>query len=149
MSPSFQQFDSSSNRRSSAAERRAGSAGFRDDDDLPPTPPKAKPAFAFRAELDLAELDGRGRPGPTWGGRAVEISRSHLVVRSRRMCYEGREVLIAVHLIDDKPTALFGVVSKSDYDGDGLYRTVFNLQRLPENDAVAAWCNTLQPRHRE
>ncbi|GEM_PF-6207003 len=148
MSPSFQQFDSSSARRSSASDRRAG-GGMRDDDDMPLTPPKAKPAFAFRAELDMAELDGRGRPGPTWSGRAVEISRSHLVVRSRRMCYEGREVLIAVHLIDDKPTSLFGVVSKSDYDGDGLYRTVFSLQRLPENDAVAAWTNTLQPKHRD
>lgn len=143
MSPPFPHSDAASARRGHAA------GSQRDDDDFPPPPPKAKAAFAFRAELDLAELDGRGRPGPTWGGRAVEISRSHLTVRSRRMCYEGREVLIAVHLIDDKPTALFGLVAKSDYDGDGLYRTVFNLQRLPENDAVAAWVNTLQPRHRE
>ena len=62
------------------------------------------------------------------------------------MCYEGRELLVAVHLIDDRPTPLFGKVSKSDYDGDGMYRTQINLQTLPESDAVKAWYATRNPR---
>jgi hypothetical protein len=130
--------ETSSSRRSSA------------DDDAPaPAPAKPKNTFTFRAELDLAELDERGRPGATWNGKALEISRAHLVFRSRRMCYEGRELLVAVHLIDDRPTPLSGTVTKSEYDGDGLYRTHLNLQRLPDTDAVSLWTANLLPRGRE
>jgi hypothetical protein len=146
MSPPFSHADPPARRP--AADRRPGRAAapLGEDEVMAPKP---RAAHAFRAELDIAELDSRGRPGPAWSGRAVELSRSHLAFRSRRMCYEGRELLIAVHLIDDRPTPLFGAVSKSDYDGDGLYRTVIDLQHPPENDAVAAWINTLAPRHRE
>jgi hypothetical protein len=110
---------------------------------------KTKSCVAFRAELDLAELDDRGRPGSIWTGRATEISRALLIVRSRRMCYEGRELLVAVHLVDDKPTALYGIVDKSEYDGDGLYRTAINLQRLPQTDAIRTWISTLIPRRED
>lgn len=109
----------------------------------------AKGGVAFRAELDLAELDDRGRPGAVWTGRSYEISRAVLSFRSRRMCYEGRELLVAVHLVDDKPTPLFGIVDKSEYDGDGLYRTVLTLRRLPESDAVRTWISNLVPRVRD
>lgn len=115
------------------------------------TPPPAsksggKSAFSFKAELDLAELDERGRPGANWAGRATDLSRSQLTFRSRRMCYDGRELMIAVHLVDDRPVALFGTVQRSDYDGDGLYKTVINLGSLPETDAVHAWVTALAPR---
>lgn len=103
----------------------------------------------FRAELDLAELDDRGRPGAMWTGRSLEISRACLVFRSRRMCYEGRELMIAVHLVDDTPTPLFGAVTKSDYDGDGLYKTVLTLRRPPETDAVRTWVANLVHRVRD
>lgn len=108
-----------------------------------------KGGVAFRAEIDLAELDDRGRPGATWAGRSFEISRAQLVFRSRRMCYEARELLVAVHLVDDKPTPLFGIVDKSEYDGDGLYRTVLSLKRLPETDAARTWIGTLVHRIRD
>ena len=62
------------------------------------------------------------------------------------MCYEGREALIAVHLVDDRPVALFGRVTKSEYDGDGLYRTSLTLATLPETDAVHAWISKLVSR---
>ena len=109
----------------------------------------AKGGVVFRAELDLAELDDRGRPGAIWTGRSYEISRAVLAFRSRRMCYEGRELLVAVHLVDDKPTPLFGIVDKSEYDGDGLYRTVLTLKRLPETDAVRTWIGNLAHRARD
>ena len=82
----------------------------------------ARPAFTFKADVDIAELDERGRPGPKWAGKACEISRSHIVFRSRRLCYEEREVLVAVHLIDDRPVALFGRVSGVSTTGTGCTR---------------------------
>lgn len=106
----------------------------------------SKGTFPFKAELDLAELDERGRPGPMWAGRATELSRSQLMFRSRKMCYDGRELMIAVHLVDDRPVALYGVVHRSEYDGDGLYATVVDLATLPETDAIHAWVAALAPR---
>jgi len=105
-----------------------------------------KPGIPFKAEIDMAELDERGRPGPMWAGRACELSRSQIVVTSRRMCYEGREAMIAVHLVDDRPVALFGKVLRSEYDGDGLYKTTLALAPLPETDAVVAWIGKLATR---
>lgn len=107
-----------------------------------------KPAgsFAFRAELDMTEIDARGRPGVVWTGRACELSRSNLTFRSRRMCYEGRELLIAVHLVDDRPVPLYCMVGACDYDGDGLYRTTVNLLPMPDTEAIKTWVSGLTPR---
>lgn len=107
------------------------------------TPPGT---FAFKAELDVTEIDTRGRPGVIWTGRAVEISRSQISFRSRRMCYEGRELLLAVHLVDDRPVPLYGMVHKSEYDGDALYKTVVNLLPMPETDVVRTWIQSLHHR---
>jgi len=62
------------------------------------------PGHPFKADIDLAELDDRQRPGPAWAARAQTLSRSHIVVLSRRMSYPKRLMLVAVHLIDAKPT---------------------------------------------
>jgi hypothetical protein len=100
----------------------------------------------FRAALDLAELDERGRPGTTWTGRACELSRSHLVFRSRRMCYPGRLVVLAVHLVDDSPVALCGQVVECEYDGVGLHRTRMNLLRMPDSEPVNDWVELREAR---
>jgi hypothetical protein len=114
--------------------------GFDDPEPAPAAAPRsARNSFPFKADLDLAEVDERGRPGAPWPGRACELSRSHIAFRSRRMCYEGRAVLVAVHLVDDRPVALFGVVARSEYDGEGLYRTTLDLAALPKSDGVTAW----------
>jgi hypothetical protein len=118
-----------------------GAASFLDDDEPIAKPPPVKKvgALKFDAELDLCELDDRDRPGPSWSGKGRELSRSHMVFRSRRMCHQGRRVLAAVHLIDDKPVPLFGRVSSCDYDGDGLYKVELELLRAPEQTDVGAW----------
>jgi hypothetical protein len=103
-------------------------------------------AFPFKADIDLTELDGRGRPGPGWAGKSCEISRNHIVFRSRRLCYEEREIVVAVHLIDDRPAPLFGRVTKCEYDGDGLYRTVLTLAPVPHEESIKAWLGSLLPR---
>jgi hypothetical protein len=109
------------------------------------SPAAARAAFPFKADVDIAELDERGRPGVKWAGKACEISRGHLVLRSRRLCYQDREILVAVHLIDDRPVALFGRVSACDYDGDGLHKTTIALAALPKSDAIQAWLVGLTP----
>jgi hypothetical protein len=110
------------------------------------TRPSQRVGFSFKAEVDLAELDERGRPGAVWVGKSTELSRGHIVVCSRRMCYEGREILVAVHLVDDRPIVLFGVVRMSEYEGEGQYKTVLDLATLPETDAIQAWITELSPR---
>src|SRR5690349_42405 len=91
-------------------------------------PPEGSP---FHAELDMAELDDRRKPGGVWIGRGVSLSRSHLMFRSRRMCYEGRLLLVLVHLVDERPAPLFGRVLTSEYDADGQYRTALELMLMP------------------
>ncbi|MBL9031220.1 MAG: hypothetical protein JNM80_05885 [Phycisphaerae bacterium] len=114
----------------------------------PPPPPRAverkqePSASKFDAELDVCELDDRDRPGPAWAARGRELGRSHLVFRSRRMCYQGRRVLVAVHLIDDTPLPLFGQVAACEYDGEGQYRVELELLRVPERAEVSAWLSS-------
>jgi hypothetical protein len=119
-----------------------GAATFLDPTaDEPSPPPRTRKAAGVRfdADLDLCELDDRERPGPTWTGKGRELSRSHLAIRTRRMCYPGRRVLAAVHLIDSEPVPLFGRVVACDYDTDGLYRVEIELQRVPERPEITAW----------
>ena len=98
--------------------------------------PQTRP---FKAELHMTELDDRARPGPTWGAVAEGLSGSSVVVRSRRMCYVGRRVLIAVHMIDDAPTPLAGRVFSCEYLGSGLYRLDLDLERFPDDNLARLW----------
>jgi len=93
----------------------------------------------FDAELDCSELDDRMRPGRTWTCRARELSRSTVVLISRRMCYTGRIVVMAVHLIDDAPVALMGRIVACEYEADGLYRVDLDLLPLPPSGPHRDW----------
>jgi len=95
----------------------------------------------FDAELDVSELDERLKPGPPFPGRAAILSRSKLVLLTRRMTYKGRLLLIAIHLIDDVPTPLLGVVDSCDYHGEGQHRIVLSLKPVEELHGVATWVN--------
>ncbi len=130
----------SDNNRFGAAPPPRAAASYLDEDPAPrPPPPKKPSSLKFDAELDLCELDDRDRPGATWSGKGRELSRSNLVFRSRRMCHCGRRILVAVHLIDDKPVPLFGKVTSCEYDGDGLYRVEMELLKTPERTEVTEW----------
>jgi hypothetical protein len=130
----------------SASQRRMAAPVV--DVSKPKEAPKAggRAAFPFKADIDLAELDDRGRPGPGWAGKACELSRNHIVFRSRRLCYENREIVVAVHLVDDRPAPLFGRVGKCEYDGDGLYKTTLNLAAVPLDEPIVLWLAGLAPR---
>ncbi|MGH7245098.1 MAG: hypothetical protein ACREJD_16910 [Phycisphaerales bacterium] len=93
----------------------------------------------FAADVEVSEIDERMRPGPSWVARSLELSKSHLVMESRRMCYPGRVLALAVHLIDDRPVPLLGRVVSCNYSDDGLYRVDLDLLKIPENHSVYAW----------
>lgn len=105
--------------------------------------PSSRKGHRFEAELDVAELDDRGRPVSTWGARGRELDRSSLVFMSRRMCYPGRHVVVAVHLIDSTPVPLFGRVRACEYEGDGLCRVELDLLEVPEDRAIRDWLDAI------
>jgi hypothetical protein len=107
--------------------------------DPAPVPRSKTPGHPFRADVDIAEIDDRARPGPAWAARTHTLSRSHLVILSRRMSYPKRIMLVAVHLIDAKPTPLMGRVVECEYHADGLYRIMLELIALPESEVIAQW----------
>lgn len=93
----------------------------------------------FVADVEVSEIDERTRPGPSWVARSIELSKSHFVMASRRMCYPGRVLALAVHLIDDRPVPLLGRVVNCQYSDDGLYKVDVDLVRIPEGHSVYAW----------
>lgn len=93
----------------------------------------------FNAELDVAELDDRLRPVTTWAARSTSVNRSTLTFRSRRMCYAKKLLMVAVHLIDDKPTILAGRVTSCEYDGEALYTVVIELMPRPNSEDIRLW----------
>ncbi len=104
---------------------------------------KVNKGHRFEAELDVAELDDRGRPVSTWGARGRELNRSGLAFMSRRMCYPGRHVVVAVHLIDSSPVPLFGRVLACEYEGDGLCRVELELLEVPEEKPIRDWLEAI------
>lgn len=117
--------------------------GWSDDEDersAPVPKTRTRPAGSrFDADMEMTELDDRERPGPTWTGKGRELSRSHMVVRSRRMSYVGRQILVAIHLIDDRPVPLLGRVYVCEYDGDGQYKLGLDLLPIPERPEIRDW----------
>lgn len=95
--------------------------------------------YEFDAEMDATELDDRDRPGTTWTARGRRLSRSHVEIRSRRMSYPGRRVLLAVHLVDSEPTPLFGIVRSCQYEGEGLYHITLDFVPVPARAEVKDW----------
>ena len=125
---------------------------FDEFDDSAPTRRKRRrkdyderpPVVPFTARLHVAELDERRRPGPTWTAKACELGRSRIVLRSRRMCYRGRQLLMAVHLVDDKPMVLYGIVDDCTYDCEGMHRIDIDLEHLPTDaPAIKSWVDDL------
>lgn len=91
----------------------------------------------FDAPLRVCELDDRLRASPPWRARGVELSRSHLVFRSRRMVYEGRLVIVVIDLIDDHPTVVCGRVVSCEYDEEGMHRIDVDFIEMPPGVSAA------------
>lgn len=97
----------------------------------------------FAADIDIAELDEQLRPTTSWPGKSKELSRSTLIVASRRMIHIGRIMIVAVHLIDSEPVPLMGRVCECSYESYGMHRIVLDLVPIPEVAPVQAWLSSL------
>jgi hypothetical protein len=111
--------------------------------DAPSPFPGGRP---FRADVDMAELDSRGRPGATWTAHSQHLGRGNLSVLTRRVAYEGSTLVVAVHLLDSEPTVLCGVVRACDYVGEGIHRLILDLQPVPSVEEVTRWAMGRAPR---
>lgn len=100
----------------------------------------------FDAPIVLIELCDRGEPQSTWQGRAVRLSRSHLVLCSRKLSYEGRVILAAVHMIDASPTCLAGKVMVCDYLGGTKFAIALALIETPQSPSIDAWLAAIDRR---
>ncbi|MDX2118843.1 MAG: hypothetical protein SFY96_11720 [Planctomycetota bacterium] len=128
----------------SVLDSRDTSFGGTEEDTLRPgaRPANEKPrptGMRFLAEMDMAEIDERGRPGPVSNAKGRELSRANIVIASRKLVYPGRLVGLAVHLIDDRPVPLIGRVYSCVYDSDGLYRVDIDLMSMDGHAPVREW----------
>jgi hypothetical protein len=103
----------------------------------------------FDASVTLSEWLDSGEPSACWPGRSVRISRSHLILVTKRMCYSNRTLLIAVHKIDSTPLVLAGLVELCDYVGNGLNAVALSLQTVPETPQVTKWTDSFRKSARE
>lgn len=93
----------------------------------------------FITELDVSEVDDRSRPGMTWQAKTRELSGSSIILAARRMCYVGTNLIMAIHLIDDEPTILFGRVFACEYEAAGIYLLDVDLEQVPVSEAIIRW----------
>lgn len=112
---------------------------------LPPRPA----GHRFAADVEISEIDERSRPGPVWVAKTTELSKSNVVVTSRRMCYPGRVLAIAIHLIDDRPVPLLAKVVTCHYSDDGMYRVDLDLLKIPEGHSIYDWAVARGNAHRK
>lgn len=118
--------------------------GHRSHNDAVHAPSIRPEGRQFTAELDLVEFDERGRVTSTWSARACSLSRSNLVVRSRRMIYRQTPIGVLIHLIDSEPVPLYARAYHCDYDGEGMYKVDLDLLPLPDHGPVAAWVKSIR-----
>lgn len=90
----------------------------------------------FSADVEMCDLDARLRSGPSWPARSVSISTSRLWVRTRRMCYTGARVAVAIHLVDARPVVLVGTIRRCEYDAESMYDVEIELETVPGRDAL-------------
>lgn len=103
-----------------------------------PAPARRPKGSRFEVELDVAEVSDRRQFGPVWSAKSVTLSRSNLVIVARRMVHPNRLLAVACHLIDDKPTPLFGQVVACEYVEGSGYRVDLDLMKI-EDGVSEAW----------
>ncbi len=104
-----------------------------------PSPTRRPKGATFEVELDIAELSERRQFGPVWSAKAQSLSRSNLVFLARRMVHPQRVLAVACHLIDDKPTPLFGQVVLCEYVEGSGYRVDMDLVKMDEERVTESW----------
>jgi hypothetical protein len=106
--------------------------------------PKAPSRRAFERQrlcrcVVVTEVDDLGRPGDSWECSAVDISRSGIGLRSRRMAYVGRGFLLQIRSGEEKERLLYGVVRQSRYSpGEGHVIGV-QFELMPDTLEIRRW----------
>lgn len=101
---------------------------------------RTKPrGFEFRAEVDASELTDKGLPGQAWACRSVMLSKSAIAILSRRMIHVGKQVVLAIHRIDDEPVGLFGKIAECEYHADGLHVVLVELLPVTDHEMLGEW----------
>lgn len=85
----------------------------------------------------MHEIDAHGSPQAGWNCQSVDISRSGIGLRSRRMIHAGRGVFVSVALNNGRRKLLYGEVRYSHYAQHGEYRVGVEFQTPPPTDEVA------------
>jgi hypothetical protein len=55
------------------------------------------------------------------------------------MCFTGRRLVMAVHLIDSEPVALLGVVQSCEYEGEGLCNVAVEFLPMLDRAEIRDW----------
>ncbi|MCE7974563.1 MAG: hypothetical protein DYG92_09640 [Leptolyngbya sp. PLA1] len=112
------------------------------------SPPPFENGRQFRADADVAELDDKGRPGLAWAVTTTHLGRANLSISSRRLVYEGRVLVLAVHLLDATPTLLCGRVKSCTYAGESSHLIVMDLLPTPADETITRWLMGRVPQRR-
>ena len=100
-----------------------------------PSPARRPKGSRFEVDVDVAEMTDRRQFGPVWSARSLLLSRANLVFIARRMVHPNRTLAVACHLIDDRPTPLFGNVVACEYVEGSGYRIDMD-EIYPEMDVT-------------
>ncbi len=100
--------------------------------------------MAFGARIVLYELTTDFVPGPPAQAEGADLSRSGIGVRSRRMYYTERVVLVRIPLRCGGAYFKCGVVRSSVYAGAGMYHVGIEFREMPPGDGLASWMRARQ-----
>lgn len=90
----------------------------------------------------MAELSRNGEPGEPWEAVSLDLSRSGVGLRSRRMVHKGRLVLLAVAPKGNRPGRLYcGKVMQSRYAEGIGYIVGIRFEECPEGIHIDRWWN--------
>ena len=88
----------------------------------------------------MAELSRNGEPGEPWEAVSLDLSRSGVGLRSRRMVHKGRLVLLAVAPKGNRPGRLYcGKVMQSRYAEGIGYIVGIRFEECPEGIHIDRW----------
>lgn len=87
----------------------------------------------------MYEFDDHGDIGAGFARETIDISRSGMGIRSRRMAHAGRCVIIRVKLATEEQRVFFGRVRYSRYDARGQYHIGIRFENRPTGSTVRRW----------
>jgi hypothetical protein len=89
--------------------------------------------------VTVTEIGDRGHPSDSWECRLIDISRGGIGLRSRRMSFQGRQLLVEVEQSAGIAKVLFGVVRQSRYSQGIGYAIGVEFRTLPQSPAIRNW----------